>query len=65
IEVQINLVSEIRDFVERFKNQKITIKEFLNGPESLYSLKQEMMEDLLEQMLSELDGIELDGIVVF
>jgi hypothetical protein len=57
IEVQINLVSEIRDFVERFKNQKITIKEFLNGPESLYSLKQEMMEDLLEQMLSELDGI--------
>ncbi|BCL35460.1 J domain-containing protein [Nostoc sp. MS1] len=57
IEVQINLVSEIRNFVEQFKNQKITIKEFLNGPESLYSLKQEMMEDLLEQMLSELDEI--------
>jgi hypothetical protein len=57
IELQINLVTEIRDFVNQFKHQKITIKEFVNGPESLYSLKQEMMEDLLEQMLSELDGI--------
>lgn len=57
IEVQINLVTEIRDFVNQFKNETITIKEFLDGPESLYSLKQEMMEDMLEQMLSELDGV--------
>lgn len=57
MEVQINLVTEIRDFVKEFKAQKITIKEFLNGPESLYSLQQEMMEDMLEQMLSELDGM--------
>ncbi|MBD2251717.1 J domain-containing protein [Nostoc parmelioides] len=57
MEIQINLVTEIRDFVKNFKAQKITIKEFLNGPESLYSLQQEMMEDMLEQMLSELDGM--------
>ena len=57
MEVRINLVTEIRDFVKEFKAQKITIKEFLNGPESLYSLQQEMMEDMLEQMLSELDGM--------
>ncbi|MBD2343244.1 J domain-containing protein [Anabaena subtropica] len=57
IEMQISLVTEIRDFVKDFKGQKITIKEFLEGPESLYSLKQEMMEDILEQMLSELDEI--------
>ncbi|HEY9801946.1 MAG TPA: J domain-containing protein [Leptolyngbyaceae cyanobacterium] len=57
IDIQINLVSEIRDFVKRFKNKDITIQEFLDGPESLYSLKQEMMEDMLEQMFSELDGM--------
>lgn len=57
IDVQINLVTEIRDFVNRFRNKEITIQEFLDGPESLYSLKQEMMEDMLEQMLSELDGM--------
>jgi hypothetical protein len=57
IDVQINLVTEIRDFVKRFRNKDITIQEFLEGPENLYSLKQEMMEDMLEQMLSELDGM--------
>lgn len=55
IEMQISLVTEIRNFVKDFKGQKITIQEFLDGPESLYSLKQEMMEAILEQMLSELD----------
>lgn len=55
VEVQINIVTQIRNFVKDFKEQKITIKEFLGGPEVLYSLNQEVMEDLLEQMLSELD----------
>lgn len=57
IEYQINIVSEIRDFVKDFQAQKITIKEFLNGPATLQSLNQETMEDMLEQMLSELDGV--------
>lgn len=55
IDMQINVVTEIRDFVKKFKNQKITIQEFLEGPEKLYSLKQEMMEDMLDEMLSELE----------
>ncbi|MEH2457841.1 J domain-containing protein [Nostoc sp.] len=54
IESQLDVVYQIRDFVKDFKEQKITIKEFLAGPVSLYSLDEEIMEDILEQMLSEL-----------
>ena len=54
MESQINVVSEIRDFVKNFREQKITIKEFLDGPTPLHSLDEETIEDILEQMLSEL-----------
>ncbi|MEH2224244.1 J domain-containing protein [Nostoc sp.] len=54
MESQINVVSEIRDFVKDFREQKITIKEFLAGPTPLHSLDEETIEDILEQMLSEL-----------
>lgn len=51
IENQINVVSQIRDFVKDFREQKITIKEFLGAPPSLHSLSEEIMSDILEQML--------------
>ncbi|MDZ8141059.1 MAG: molecular chaperone DnaJ, partial [Nostoc sp. DedQUE04] len=54
MESQINVVSEIRDFVKDFKEKKITIQEFLDGPVSLRSTDESIMEDILEQMLSEL-----------
>lgn len=57
IEAQMNIVTEIRDFVKDFKEQKITIQEFLNGPGILHDLNQEIMADILEQMLSELQGV--------
>ncbi|BAY98763.1 heat shock protein DnaJ-like protein [Tolypothrix tenuis PCC 7101] len=57
IESQMNIVTEIRDFVKDFKEQKITIQEFLNGPGILHDLNQEIMADILEQMLSELQGV--------
>ncbi|QLE58291.1 molecular chaperone DnaJ [Nostoc sp. TCL26-01] len=60
VEVQITFASEIRNFVKDFSEKKISIKEFLNGPANLDSLKQEMMEDMLEQMLSELDGVVMN-----
>ncbi|MFN6483955.1 MULTISPECIES: J domain-containing protein [unclassified Nostoc] len=53
IDNQIKVVSQIRDFVKDFREQKITIKEFLDGP-PMHSLDEETMEDILEQMLSEL-----------
>ncbi|MEH1922768.1 J domain-containing protein [Nostoc sp.] len=54
MESQINVVSEIRNFVKGFKEKKITIQEFLDGPVSLRSTEESIMEDILEQMLSEL-----------
>lgn len=54
IDNQINVVSQIRDFVKDFIEEKITIKEFLGGPLTLHSLDEEIMSDILEQMLSEL-----------
>ena len=51
---QIKVVSQMRDFVKSFREQKITIREFLGGPPCLHSLDEEIMSDILEQMLSEL-----------
>ncbi|BBD66246.1 heat shock protein DnaJ domain-containing protein [Nostoc commune NIES-4072] len=54
IDNQINVISQIRDFVKDFKEQNITIKEFLAGPPDMHSADEEIMEDILEQMLLEL-----------
>jgi hypothetical protein len=54
IESQIQAISQIRDFVKDFQQQKLTIQEFLAGPVSLYSSQEELLQDILEQMLSEL-----------
>ncbi|BBD62863.1 heat shock protein DnaJ domain-containing protein (plasmid) [Nostoc sp. HK-01] len=54
IESQIQAVSQIRNFVKDFQQQKLTIQEFLAGPVSLYPSEEELLQDILEQMLSEL-----------
>ena len=53
IQSQTKIVAEIRDFVKDFKDKKITIKEFISGPESLRSMQQDMMEELMEKMMEE------------
>ncbi|MBS9394540.1 MAG: J domain-containing protein [Dolichospermum sp. LBC05a] len=57
IQSQTKIVAEIRDFVQDFKDKKITIKEFLAGPESLRSVQEDMMEELLERMMEEFGGM--------
>lgn len=57
VEAQINIIAEIRDYVKDFKEQKLTVKEFLQGPKSLQSLKQKRMEEMLDEMLEELGRI--------
>jgi hypothetical protein len=57
MQAQTKIVAEIRDFVQDFKDKKITIKEFLAGPESLRSMKEDMMEELLERMMEEFGGM--------
>jgi hypothetical protein len=53
IQSQTKIVAEIRDFVQDFKDKKITIKEFLAGPESLRSMQEDMMEELMEKIRGE------------
>jgi hypothetical protein len=57
MQAQTKIVAEIRDFVQDFKDKKITIKEFLAGPESLRSVQEDMMEELLERMMEEFGGM--------
>lgn len=54
IESQIEIISEIRDYVKDFHSAKMTVKEFLCGPAVLSSLNQNMIEDLLDQILEEM-----------
>jgi hypothetical protein len=54
MESQIQIISEIRDYVKDFHSSKMTIKEFLSGPAVLRSLNQNMIEDYLEQMIEEI-----------
>ncbi|MGM3309356.1 J domain-containing protein [Anabaena sp. WFMT] len=57
LESQINIIVDIRDFIKDFREQKITIKEFLAGPPSLRSSREDMIEELLEEMMQELGGV--------
>ncbi|MBD2662846.1 hypothetical protein B6N60_00355 [Richelia sinica FACHB-800] len=59
VESQVKIIAGIRDFVQDFKDKKITIKEFLAGPESLRASNERIVEEMLEDMLSQL-GIDLD-----
>ncbi|MBW4477230.1 MAG: molecular chaperone DnaJ [Tolypothrix brevis GSE-NOS-MK-07-07A] len=54
IESQIEIISEIRDYVKDFNSAKMTIKEFLNGPAVLSSRNQSKIEDFLDQILEEM-----------
>ncbi len=55
VECEIEKISAIRDFVKHFRQEKITIKEFISGPSILQEMSRESMEDLLEQMFADLD----------
>ncbi|WP_017653032.1 J domain-containing protein [Fortiea contorta] len=59
IEIEIKTVSSIRDFVKDFHQQKMTIKEFLRGPEALRRMNRDMVEDMLERMLIDLEDAEI------
>ncbi|MBF2064247.1 MAG: molecular chaperone DnaJ [Calothrix sp. C42_A2020_038] len=55
LENQIYIISQIRDYVQDFHQNKIGIKEFLRGPEVLRSLQKETMEELFEEMFDDVD----------
>jgi hypothetical protein len=55
LENQINIISQIRDYAQDFNQSKISVKDFIRGPEILRSLQQEMMDELLEDMFDDFD----------
>lgn len=55
VESEIAKIAAIRDFVKDFREERMTIKEFLSGPTMLKEMTRESMEDLLEQMFADLD----------
>lgn len=52
-QVEIEVLEEIRDFVQDFRDRKITIKDFIRGPVSKMVVAPEELEDLLEAMFGE------------
>jgi hypothetical protein len=57
LESQINVVREIRNFVRDFKDKKITVQQFSAGPEILRNMNQQFLEDMLEEMFEEFEGV--------
>lgn len=52
---QINIVSQLRNFVRDFQQQKISIKEFLDGPEVLSRMQEETLEAIYEEMFGDFE----------
>ncbi|AKG23874.1 J domain-containing protein [Calothrix sp. 336/3] len=57
LESQISIISDIRNFVKDFHDEKITIKEFIAGPQALETDEEEILSDLLEEMMAELGEV--------
>jgi len=55
LEQQIGFTEEIRDFVKDFRDNRISLKEFLEGPECERDMRQRMMEDFLSEILEDLE----------
>ncbi len=49
-ESQLETITTIRDFVRDFRDKKITIQEFLEGPDLGFNLTEEDLEAILEEM---------------
>ncbi|MEA5581170.1 J domain-containing protein [Nodularia harveyana UHCC-0300] len=54
VEAEINTIKAIRDFVKDFREQKITIKEFLSGPVNLRYTDEDSEDDMFEELFLEL-----------
>lgn len=50
---QISIVSQIRDYVRDFRDEKISINKFLEGPDVLCRMQEEMMDELYEEMFGD------------
>ena len=54
IEKELKELVKIRDFVFQFKNKKMTIKEFLQGPRLGHQMSEREQQEIMEELLAEL-----------
>ncbi|MGF1540998.1 MAG: molecular chaperone DnaJ [Pleurocapsa sp.] len=54
IKAQVEEIAEIRDFVRDFKDKKLTIKRFLQGPSGMNPDLPEDLDDIIEQIMGEM-----------
>ncbi|MBR8829237.1 MAG: J domain-containing protein [Gomphosphaeria aponina SAG 52.96 = DSM 107014] len=54
VEGQLKAVENVKNFVQDFRDKKITIKEFLAGPNLGVKLNKEDLEEIMEQMFEEI-----------
>ncbi|MGC1246176.1 MAG: hypothetical protein WA865_08205 [Spirulinaceae cyanobacterium] len=52
-QMEIDILEEVRNFVQDFRDRKITIKDFIKGPASASPVVPEELEELLEAMFGE------------
>ncbi|MEB3220264.1 MAG: J domain-containing protein [Nostocales cyanobacterium 94392] len=57
VESEIQVISSICDFVRGFRDKKVTIKEFLEGPPILRQRNQEMIDNFFEEMFGEFEEV--------
>ena len=50
LEKQQEMLAEICQFVQDFRDKKITFKDFLRGPRSFVQIQEELLEEYLEEL---------------
>lgn len=50
VESEITVITSVRDFVKDFSQNKMTIKDFLQGPEVMHQISRGMIEEIIEEM---------------
>ncbi|MEO0971233.1 MAG: molecular chaperone DnaJ, partial [Cyanobacteria bacterium J06639_18] len=50
VESEITVITSVRDFVKDFAQNKMTIKDFLQGPEVMHQISRGMIEEIIEEM---------------
>ncbi|AFZ49959.1 J domain-containing protein [Dactylococcopsis salina] len=55
-ESQLEFITEVRDFVQDFQNRKITLEEFLEGPNIGMELTPEDLEFILDEIIFDLEN---------
>jgi predicted DNA-binding transcriptional regulator YafY len=50
-ERELKIMEEIRNFARDFRDKKITLQQFLSGPDAFKEDREETLEEFLEEML--------------